>query len=304
MNGVFNPRLMKIGLRIDVDTFRGTRDGVPALCRMLAAHSIAATFFFSVGPDNMGRHLWRLARPQFLIKMLRSRAANLYGWDILLRGTFWPGALIGKNLGHCLRMAAGAGHEIGLHAWDHYTWQARTDQLTQSEIQRSLALGVETITALLGAPPVCSAAPGWRATEEILSVKEKFNFRFNSDCRGQSVFQPVAQGRVLTQPQIPTTLPTYDEIVGRDGVTMATYNDHLLALVQDAQFPVLTIHAEVEGIACRDVFKQFIQRAQTLGHEFTPLGSLLPAPALIPPGRIEKGFVPGREGWVAVQKAV
>jgi len=295
---------MKIGLRIDVDTFRGTRDGVPALCRLLEVHGIRGTFFFSVGPDNMGRHLWRLARPRFLVKMLRSHAAGLYGWDILLRGTCWPGTIIGKHLGDCLRMAAGAGHEMGLHAWDHYTWQAHMEHMLPESIRASLERGVDFMTTIVGAPPTCSASPGWRCTEIALREKERFPFAFNSDCRGQTVFRPLVEGVRLNQPQVPVTLPTFDEVIGRNGIDTERYNDYLLAKIRPDGINVLTIHAEVEGIICRDLFERFVKKARALGHEFTPLGVLLPDASVIPAGRMATGTIPGRDGWVAVQKMV
>ena len=40
---------MKVGLRVDVDTFRGTRKGVPELMRIMDRHGIHAAFFFPPG---------------------------------------------------------------------------------------------------------------------------------------------------------------------------------------------------------------------------------------------------------------
>jgi len=289
-------------LRIDVDTFRGTQEGVPNLLKVLAEHRVLGTFFFSVGPDNMGRHIWRLFRPEFLRKMWRTKASKLYGWDILLKGTLWRGPLIGKKMGHVLKATVSEGHELGLHAWDHYRWQTHIERMTGEVIYQDLLQGVEVIRESTGISPICSAAPSWRITEQALLEKAKLPFRYNSDCRGTSIFYPVVKGTVLPQPQIPVTSPTYDELLGRDGVTEKHYNEHLISFMKPESLNVLTIHAEVEGISCFGLFGEFLQQLRNRGGHLVPLGQLLPPADQITRAIIGRQKVEGREGWLSVQQ--
>ncbi|RMG41963.1 MAG: 4-deoxy-4-formamido-L-arabinose-phosphoundecaprenol deformylase [Candidatus Dadabacteria bacterium] len=292
----------RAGLRIDVDTYRGTLEGVPRLLEILDKYNIKASFFFSVGPDNMGRHLWRLIRPKFLSKMLRSRAASLYGWDILFKGTLWPGPEIGRKLAYIIHDTALAGHEIGFHAWDHHAWQMKIEQMPADEIKRQIKSGVNLLKEITGKYPVASASPGWRTTEKVLTEKEKFDFSYNSDCRGDRVFYPLVKGELLKTPQVPVTLPTYDEVIGANGVTEKNYNDFILSKIVPDNLNVYTIHAEVEGIACAQMFSDLIVKAQDRGIGFVPLSILIPPEGSIPAAEISLKTFPGREGTLAVQQ--
>ncbi len=109
-------------------------------------------------------------------------------------------------------------------------------------------------------------------------------------------------GKPSDIPQIPVTIPTYDEVIGRDGLSDRNYNEYLLSLLTEDRFNVLTIHAEVEGMSKSRLFKEFLDRARDRDITFLPLGSLLSDDlSSIPTGMMEKGTIPGREGWVAVQ---
>ena len=77
-------------IKVDVDTDRGTREGVPALVTVLQRRSVPATFLLSLGPDNTGKAIRRIFRPGFLKKVSRTRVTKLYGWRTLFSGTLLP----------------------------------------------------------------------------------------------------------------------------------------------------------------------------------------------------------------------
>ena len=64
--------MARLALKIDVDTWRGTREGVPRLLEVLSRRGAQATFLFSLGPDRTGRAIRRVFRPGFLSKVSRT----------------------------------------------------------------------------------------------------------------------------------------------------------------------------------------------------------------------------------------
>ena len=113
-----------LGLKIDVDTYVGMKQGVPRLLSILAHFGIQATFYLSMGPDASGRAILQLVKnPRFLKKMLRTNAGRLYGMKTALYGTLLPSPMIALSFPELVEQIISAGHEVEFHAWDHRRWQ-------------------------------------------------------------------------------------------------------------------------------------------------------------------------------------
>jgi len=291
------------GLRVDVCTYQGLRQGLPRVLDVLAERKIHASIFPSMGPDRSGLAVLRMFRKRgFLGKMLRTGAASLYGFRTALYGALLPAPLMGARGGAVVRRARDEGHEVGIHAWDHVRWQDRLDWLSETVIRQDYERALETYENLLGCPPECTASPAWLASDVSLSVEETFRFRYASDARGRGPFRPVVDGRVLALPQIPITLPTLDEVLGRDGATADDFSKGVVAgLVPDAG-NVITVHAEAEGRAYLRDFEILLGRVASAGWRLGPLSQLLPEDrGSLPACPVDRGLVAGRAGAVSVQ---
>jgi undecaprenyl phosphate-alpha-L-ara4FN deformylase len=111
-----------IALKIDVDTYRGTREGALRLAQLLGRLKVPATFLFSLGPDHTGRALKRIFRRGFLGKVKRTSVLEHYGLRTLLYGVLLPGPRIGRGCAAAMQDIAQRGFEVGVHTWDHVRW--------------------------------------------------------------------------------------------------------------------------------------------------------------------------------------
>ena len=291
-------------LKVDVDTFRGTREGVPGILEELERAGVKASFFFTLGADRSGRAIFRVFRKKgFLSKMARTNPLKMYGLRTLLYGTLLPAPRIGKRLSGLIRSVREAGHETGLHAWDHVKWQDSLERMSPGEIEKEIRLGVEAYGEIFGERPRLFAAPAWLATDPALEALEKAGFSAVSLSRGRvGPFRLAVGGRPLEMVEVPTTLPTLDECLGREGVTRENWNEKLLSLYRPGEVEVLTIHAETEGLAYRAELRDLLERHRRLGIPHLTLGEAarrIPAEDL-PVRPLSLGTVPGRAGRVAV----
>jgi undecaprenyl phosphate-alpha-L-ara4FN deformylase len=296
-----------IGLKIDVDTDRGTAEGVPRLARRLERMGVRATFLFSLGPDNTGRAMKRVFRRGFLQKVQRTSVLQHYGIKTLLYGTLLPAPNIGRRRAALMRSIADAGFDVGIHCYDHVKWQDGVGQANYLWTRWQLELAVNAFGEIFGRAPRVHGAAGWQLNEHVPSLQEVLGFEYASDTRGTRPFLPWSGGFVSNVPQYPTTLPTLDELVGRPDVTQRGVDDVLLSLTEDNANAghVFTLHAELEGGAYLQLFTNLISGWRTQGYTVgdMPAYKAMFVGTRLPVHSIVQAAVPGRSGALAVQGA-
>ncbi|TDR82625.1 polysaccharide deacetylase family protein [Paludibacterium purpuratum] len=296
----------KLALKVDVDTWRGTRDGVPRLIELFSRHQAGATFLFSLGPDHTGRAIRRVFRKGFLQKVSRTSVVEHYGICTLLYGTLLPGPDIGRREAALMRGVRDAGFEVGIHTWDHIKWQDFVAGKDAAWTEREMNLAAQRFTQVFGQPPRTHGAAGWQMNHAAYAHEAALQLDYASDCRGTQPFQPVdEQGRLLGVPQLPTTLPTLDELIGLDGLTAD--NVHRVLLDQTANKPdcghVYTLHAELEGLRLLDTLDRLLSGWKQQGYQLVSCAELFRTldPATLPRCPVRMGEIPGRSGTLALQ---
>jgi peptidoglycan/xylan/chitin deacetylase (PgdA/CDA1 family) len=309
-------------LKIDVDTYRGTREGTLNLARMLKAHNAGATFLFSLGPDHTGWALRRALRPGFFSKVSRTSVVEHYGLKTLMYGTLLPGPDIGKDCADQMRTVRDAGFECGIHTWDHVLWQDNVARRDGAWSTRMMRKAEARFTQVFGVAPRTHGAAGWQMNNAAFAQHDAAGYAYASDGRcvlneNGTLANPadgphrLADGeRVLKHIQLPTTLPTLDELLGReiDGSIITTTNiaAFLLTLTEGAgRDHVYTLHAELEGQKLAPIFEQLLAGWRAQGYQLASMADYHQKVQhlAMPVCPITWGELPGRSGQLMVQGA-
>lgn len=268
--------MQQVALKVDVDTYLGTLHGVPSLLDLFEKYDVRATFLFSVGPDNTGRAIRRVFRKGFLQKVGRTSVVSHYGFRTLMNGVLKPGPHIGRKAGHIMRQAAARGHEVGIHCYDHVRWQdfvaARDLEWTRSEMEKAR----DAFRDAVQMEPQTIGAAGWQINRYVLGLEEQMGFGYASDVRGREPFYPLMDGESSKCIQLPTTLPTLDEIIGSDGIDSSNCWESVLGKSQEPlpSGHVYTLHAELEGMKLMPVMEKLLEQWQASGFKLVTLQQL------------------------------
>ena len=296
---------MDVALKIDVDTHQGLGQGMPRLHRMLLACGVTASVYVAMGPDNSGRAIMRLFRnPGFLTKMRRTRALSMYGLRTALSGILLPARPIALAFPDIVRELRRTGFEVGIHGYDHVRWQDRLDRLGPGGIEAEIAQACDVYRAITGVAPTSFAAPGWRTNDAASLALERRQLAYRSDTRGAAPYRCRVGERILATLEIPTTLPTLDEVMGTPALAAAGsvvrfYLDQMRAEALN----VHTIHAETEGMGQLEGFTDLVRALKERGARFVRLGDVAAGliPADLPVRSIIRTTLPGRAGWISAQ---
>lgn len=264
--------MAQLALKVDVNNCQGTRYGVPRLVDLLRRHEAGATFLFSLGRDHS-------------------------------RFPLLPAPDIGRRYREVMIAARDAGFETGIHAWDNVAWRkriARADAAwTEAEMQQAIARHAD----IFGTTPQAFGAAGWQTSSHALRLTQRLGFAYASDCRGTHPFVPVRDAEIVLCPQIPTTLPTLDELIGRDGTSADNVHERLLALTAQPHDHVFTLSAELEGQRLSNVLEKLLAGWREQGYELLALKDVAERlnVASLPRCEMVRGEVPGRAGTLMLQ---
>ena len=195
-------------LRVDLESEKGIKLGLPKLLDLLKKHDIKASFYLTMGGES---NILEILKYRNKLKSSGERSIKVWSMKDKIRMTLFPKDFVKNNI-HILRRVIAEGHELGIHGWKHREW---TRGLIKLDIKERIMMAKKKYFYFFGINPISFCSPGFNTNEKVLRVLNDAGIKFISD------FQDKRVKEYLKIKNVPMTIlgekrtPIIEFLVGR-----------------------------------------------------------------------------------------
>ena len=165
-------------LRVDLESDKGIKEGVPKLLELLKKHKIKASFYISMGGES---NFLEILKYRNKLKTSGERKIKVWKLKDKLRMIFFPKDFVKENK-EILRKIINEGHELGLHGWKHREWTRGFEKIN---IENTINKSIKKYKKVFNKNPISFASPGFNVNNNVLKILEQNNIKFISDFPGE-----------------------------------------------------------------------------------------------------------------------
>lgn len=167
-------------LRIDLESDKGIRKGLPKLLDLLKKEGVKASFYLVMGGESNILEILKYNK-----KMESSAERSIKVWSLLdkLRMVLLPKDFVKANK-KILQRILDEGHELGIHGWKHREW---TRGLEKIDIKNRINKAIDRYNHLFGQKPISWASPGFNINNNVLDILNDSGIKYISDFEGKKL---------------------------------------------------------------------------------------------------------------------
>ncbi len=169
-------------IRIDLESDKGIREGVPNLLELFRNHQVKGSFYLVMGGES---NLFEILMNRNPMKSAGERSIHLWTLQEKLRMLLFPRDFVKANKKILQRILLEK-HELGMHGWKHREW---TRNLENVSIKKRLNQMISKYQVYFKQNPKSWSSPGFNVNKEVLLELKRAGIRYISDFDKKGSFE-------------------------------------------------------------------------------------------------------------------
>jgi peptidoglycan/xylan/chitin deacetylase (PgdA/CDA1 family) len=165
-------------LRVDLESDKGIREGIPKLLDLLKKYNLKASFYLVMGGES---NIFEILKYNKKMESSAERSIKVWSLTDKLRMAWLPKDFIKANK-KILQRILDEEHELGIHGWKHREWTRGLDKI---DIKEKINKAINRYNNLFGQKSISWASPGFNINDKVLSILEEEGIKYISDFSGE-----------------------------------------------------------------------------------------------------------------------